>query len=97
MSKIVMEKISEIAKGLEIPPDVFLSEAVEVFLKKELRKTQAEIFHLCGKYEVNQSSQIDEKYRQGELEEKDSWEDYFKLDHLEYRRQQILKILESLK
>ncbi|MCK4353527.1 hypothetical protein KAW65_09000 [candidate division WOR-3 bacterium] len=96
MPKIELKEISDIARGLEIPPDIFLSEAVESFLKKELRKVQAEIYHLCGKYEVNKSSDIDEKYRKGELKEEGSWEDYFKLDHLEYRRKQILSALEKL-
>lgn len=97
MAKIGMGKISEIAKELEIPPDVFLSEAVESFLRRELRNVQAEIYRICGKYEISKSSEIDDKYRKGEIEEKGSWEDYFKLDHLEYRRRQILNALESIK
>ncbi|TES94446.1 MAG: hypothetical protein E3J87_00280 [Candidatus Cloacimonadota bacterium] len=96
MPKIGMKEISKIAKELEIPADVFLSEAIETFLRKELRKVQSEIYQLCGKYEVSKSSEIDEKYRKGELKEKNSWEDYFKLDHLEYRRKQILKALEEI-
>jgi len=96
MSKIELKEISKIAQRLEISPDNFLSEAIETFLKKELRKVQAEIYHLCGKYEVNKSSDIDEKYRKGKLKEEGSWEDYFKLDHLEHRRKQILKSLEAL-
>lgn len=96
MAKIEMERICEIARGLEIPPDEFLSEAVETFLQKELRKAQAEIYRLCGKYEVTESSEIDDKYRKGALEEKDSWEDYFKLDHLEHRRKLVLQALEML-
>ena len=31
MAKIEIEKVSEIAKELEISPDVFLSEAVQLF------------------------------------------------------------------
>lgn len=97
MTTIAMTEIAKIAREMEISPGVFLSEAVETFLKKELRKVQAEIFRLCGKYKVSKSSEIDEKYRKGKLEERDSWEDYFRLDHLEYKRRQILKILESYK
>ena len=97
MQKISIKKITEIAKELEIPPDIFLSEAIETYLNKELRKVQSEIFRICGKYEVKNSSDIDERYRKGELEEKDSWEDYFKLDHLEYKRQKLIEILGSIK
>lgn len=97
MAKIAVEQISKIAKGLEIPPEIFLSEAVETFLQKELRKVQAEIFRICGKYQVKKSSEIDEKYRKSQLKEEGSWEDYFKLDHLEYRRKQILNALKNLK
>jgi ABC-type phosphate/phosphonate transport system ATPase subunit len=96
MVKTKMKKISEIAQELETSPDMFLSQAVESFLQKELRKVQAEIYHLCGQYEVSKSSDIDEKYRKGELKEENSWEDYFKLDHLEYRRQRILSAMEKL-
>ena len=55
-----------------------------------------ETHRLCEKYKVNKSSEIDDKYRRSELKEKDSWEDYFKLDHLEYRKKQIINALERL-
>jgi len=41
--------------------------------------------------------ELEELYKKGEIEEKDSWRDYQKLDHLEYKKAEIEKLLDELK
>ena len=36
------------------------------------------------------------RYRDGTLEEADSWRDLQRLDHLEYRRDRLLQLLEAV-
>lgn len=48
------------------------------------------------KYDVVSAKEIDERYRKGTLEEENTWEDFFKLDHLEFKKNQILKALEEI-
>jgi hypothetical protein len=39
---------------------------------------------------------MENKYKDGSLEEKGTWRDFQKLDHLEYRQQELLKHFEEL-
>lgn len=57
----------------------------------ELRKIESEIFKLGGKYGVTSAKEIDEQYKKGTLAEEDSWEDFFKLDHLEFKKNRYLR------
>lgn len=96
MSSIPLNTISDIASSLNLSQDELILQALRLYLTKELHKIQTEIYRICGKYEVKTASEIDNKYREGKLEEKNSWEDYFKLDHLEYKRRQILDMMKKI-
>jgi hypothetical protein len=39
---------------------------------------------------------MEARYRDGTLEEADTWRDLQRLDHLEYKRDRLLKLLEAL-
>lgn len=55
------------------------------------------MFEIKSKYNVNSISEFDELQRKGFIEEKDSWRDYQKLDHLEFKKEQIEKLLQEIK
>lgn len=39
---------------------------------------------------------MEARYREGTLEEADSWRDLQRLDHLEYKRDRLLQFLEAM-
>lgn len=88
--------LENLARDFRFDKETLLKESLKSFLEKKLVEVQAEIFKLGGKYGVKSSKEIDRKYEEGGLEEKDTWEDYFRLDHLEYRRDRIAKMLKEL-
>jgi len=88
--------LGEMAEELHIPKDDLIRRGVQSYLERQLRMVQAEIFEITSRYNVSSVEVMEERYRNGSLEEADSWKDLQRLDHLEYKRDQLQKYLELL-
>lgn len=88
--------LSEIAEELHTSKDELIREGLQSFLQRELRRVQAEIFEITSRYNVSSVEQMDARYRDGTLEEADSWRDLQRLDHLEYKRDRFQHLIEML-
>lgn len=51
---------------------------------------------IAGKYGISSVEGMEELYKRGTLEEADTWRDFQRLDHLEYKREQLEKLLKEL-
>ena len=89
--------IEELAKELKFSEEVILEESLKVFLEKKLREVRAEILQIVGKYGVSSVEEMEGKYKEGTLEEADTWRDLQRLDHLEYKRDYLMQLLKDLK
>ncbi len=89
--------IDVISKEFHISRDAVLDEGIRYFLEKKLREVKTEIFKITGKYHISSVKEFDELYRKGLVEEKDSWEDFQRLDHLEFKKDEIEKLLQGLR
>jgi hypothetical protein len=88
--------ISKVARELEVSEEDLLKQGIRSFLERQLRKVNAEIFETSGTYGVSGAEEMEERYRDGTLEEADSWRDFQRLDHLEYKRDRLLQLLEAV-
>lgn len=86
-----------LAKEFSLSKDTIVKEGLRIFLERKLREIKTEIFRITGKYKISSIEEFDELYKRGEIEEKDSLSDYQKLDHLEFKRDEIEKLLQTLK
>jgi hypothetical protein len=86
--------LSTVARELGIAEDDLLKQGLRSFLERQLREVKAEIFEISGRYGVSSVAEMDARYRDGTLEEADSWRDLQRLDHLEYKRDRLLQLLE---
>jgi len=84
-----------LAKEFNLPKDTILKESLKVFLETKLREIKTEIFKITGKYKISSIEEFEELYKKGKVEEKDSLGDYQKLDHLEFKRDEIEKLLQE--
>lgn len=91
-----MRLVDQVAERLDIDADQLLRASLDSFLSAQLRRIETEIASLQIKYGVQTAQEIDERYREGTLPEEGTWEDYFRLDHLEYRRRKLKEALSSL-
>lgn len=89
--------ISVLAEKLNLPRETVMEQGIRAFLEKNLRATKAEILHITGKYGIRSVEEMEARYVAGTLEEKGTWEDFQRLDHLEYKKEQLEQLLGELK
>ena len=65
-------------------------------MERQLREVKAEIFAISGRHGVSSVEEMDARYRDGSLEEADSWRDLQRLDHLEDKRDRLLQLLKAV-
>lgn len=88
--------IGRIAQDLGLSEEDLLKQGMRSFLEQQLRKTNADIFEICGRYSVKNVNELEQRYKDGSLKESDSWKDLQRLDHLEYKRDQLSNLLEAV-
>jgi hypothetical protein len=88
--------IKEVSEEFKMPQDELLKQGIRTLLERRLREVKSEIFHIMGKYNVSGAEEMESRYREGSLEEADSWRDLQSLDHLEYKRDRLIKLIENL-
>ncbi len=88
--------IKTTAEELGLSQDDLMMQGVRQFLERQLREVQAQIFQITGSYGVTGVEEMEERYRSDILEEAGSWRDLQSLDHLEYKRERLFRLLESL-
>jgi hypothetical protein len=88
--------LGSIAQELHLSIEELLKASLNSFLERRLREIKAEIFVITGRYSIASVEEMEAKYKAGELEEADSWRDLQRLDHLEYKRERLLQLLETI-
>lgn len=88
--------LNTISHQLQIPTDNLIRLSLCHFLEYKLRTIDTKIFEICGRYNVANVKEMDECYQKGTLDEESSWRDLQRLDHLEYKHDELLKIINSL-
>jgi hypothetical protein len=90
------EMLSTVARVLHLSEEEVLKQGLRSFLEHQLREVKAEIFTISSRYGVSSVEEMEARYRDGTLEEADSWRDLQHLDHLEYKRDSLLQLLETV-
>lgn len=88
--------LDKAAEALQVSKEDLLKQGVRALLKRRLRTIEARVFEITGRYGLSSVREMEEQYRQGTLEEADSWRDLQRLDHLEYKRDRLLELIEML-
>jgi hypothetical protein len=96
MASLPSEALRLVAEELHATEDDVLKQGLRALLEAELRAVKAQIFEIIGLYGVSSAEDMETRYREGTLEEADSWRDLQRLDHLEYKRDRLLGLLEAV-
>lgn len=89
--------LAAVARELQISEDDLLKQGLHALLERRLRETKAQIFEITGRYGVSSAEEMETRYRDGTLDEASSWRDLQRLDHLEYKRDRLLQLIETVK
>ena len=88
--------LDQVATQLNILPEQLERDSLKVYLQRNLRLIESELFHIAQIYGVHNVTELDEKIQQGAFHENGTFEDFFRFDHLENERRIHLEILSSL-
>ena len=88
-----IEKVSEI---LNMDADSLEKDCIRDFLNKKIRSVETEIFRIAKKYGIKSIEELDEKLKEGLLEEEYVFEDFKELDYYESEKDKLLKALKEL-
>ena len=76
--------------------DLFLQESTRLFLEKKLREIKSQIYEIAGKYGISSIQAFEDLYKEGKLEEFETFNDYKTLDRLEFQKAKIEELLNEL-
>jgi Arc/MetJ-type ribon-helix-helix transcriptional regulator len=96
MSVSTDEILSTIAQELRLSEDEVLREGLRTLLERQIRTISAEVLEIHGRYGITSVEEMEDRYREGSLEEATSWRDLQPLDRLEYKRDRLQQLLESV-
>ena len=86
--------LSTVARELGVSEDDLLKQGLRSLLERQLREVKAGIFEISGRYGVSSVTEMEAHYRDGTLEEAESWRDLQRWDHLEHKRDSLVQLLE---
>ena len=92
----VEELAEELARELGASKESILEQGLRTFLESKLREINVEMFQIATRYHVAFVEEMEKQYRNGILEEAGSWRNLQRLDHLEYKRNQLSRLLEGM-
>ena len=92
-----MNTIPKIAPILRITQEEMERESLETYLHIRLKRCESELFNLARKYGVSSIEDFEEEYKRGNIAEEGTWEDFFRLDHLEAERESIREALGAIR
>ena len=73
-----------------------LTEKLKLSGEEIIRELKTEIYKIKTKYGVSSIEEFEDKYRTGEIEEENSWQEFQRLDHLEYKIEELEKSLSEI-
>ncbi len=97
MQNATTKTLEVLSRELSLSEDEIIKEGVKIFLERKLREIKSEIFRITGKYKIASAEEFDHLYKTGQVDEKDSLTDYQKLDHLEFKKEEIERLLQESK
>jgi hypothetical protein len=92
-----MNTIPKIAPILNTTSEELERGSPKTYLHIRLKRCESELFNLARKYGVSSIEDFGEEYKIGNIEEEGTWEDFFRLDHLEAERESIRNAVEAIR
>lgn len=93
----VRKILTEATQMLALDEEQLLVDGVAVLLEQKLLQVNAQILEITSRYNVSSVMEMDQRYQDGTLSEIGSWEDFQRLDHLEYDRSQVEELLKMIR
>ncbi len=88
--------LEQVAARLNTPPAQLERESLHAYLERRLRFVESDLFMLTHRYGVESVLELDQAVQEGRFSEAETFEDYFRFDHLESERDTLQELLAQL-
>jgi len=85
-----------VAQELQLSEADLVHQGMRALVERQLLQVNAQVLEIAGKYRVSSVAEMEAQYQAGTLAESESWRDYQRLDHLEFERDRLRQLFESL-
>jgi hypothetical protein len=89
--------IKQATQLLNLPEGALFIEGMNALLERRISALNADILAITERYQVSSVEEMEARYEEGSLSEIGSWEDFQRLDHLEYDREQVRQLLKTVR
>lgn len=89
-------EINDFAVKIGYSPQELIRQSLIAFIWNNLQEVKTEIYHLQKTYSIDNPGDFEKLYETGTLEEKDTWKDYQRFDHLFYKQEILETFLKQL-
>ncbi len=96
ITTIPQTEIDDFAAKIGYSPDDLLRESLIAFIGQNLQEVKTEIFHIQKQYCIENPFEFEKLYENGTVDEKNSWKDFQKFDHLFYKQEILESFLKQL-
>ena len=90
MTSQTSQILYKVSQELHLAEDELMIAGMKAVVERTLLELNTQIFEITNRYQVSSVEEMEAQYERGQLKEADSWDDFQRLDHLEYRRDQLL-------
>jgi hypothetical protein len=91
-----MEILEEIANDLRVNKEALAKDSLKLFLQRELLDVEAQMFKITTRHGIKSVVEFDEQLTAGKVHEEDVLDDFMELDHLEARRDELLRAMNKI-
>jgi hypothetical protein len=88
--------LGAVAQELQLSEADLVRQGMRALVERQLLQVNAQVLEIAGKYGVSSVDEMEAQYQAGTLAESESWRDYQRLDHLEFERDRLRDLFESL-
>jgi len=96
IATIPQTEINDFAVKIGYSPQELLRQSLIAFAWNNLQNVKTEIFHIQKQYKIDTPADFEKLYEQGTVDEKDTWKDYQRFDHLFYKQEILETFLRQL-
>ena len=96
ITTIPQTEINDFAIKIGYSPEELLRQSLISFIWQNIQDVKTEIFHIQKQYKINKPIDFEKLYKNGTVEEKDTWKDYQRFDHLFYKQEVLETFLKQL-
>ena len=91
-----MNLVESVAKELNVPSHELMQKSLKTYLEQRLVLVESELFLIGKQFGVKDVFELDQKIQEGQFGENETYDDFFRFDHLQTEREKLQHLLHTV-